>query len=148
MAEHPQYEAFYTENWRSLLGRISQRVDSRAVAEEIAQDAFHAVWQSWKGLKDPKSYLYRVAFNKANDELRKRRTSRAKSHYLRAAQPTERIYLNDALDQIDIRQKTAIFLKYYGDQTHNEVAEQMDIPTGTVKSLIHRGLGDLRTTIN
>jgi len=45
-----------------------------------------------------------------------------------------------ALDNLGEKEKSALILRFYNDYTIHQVASIMDIPEGSVKSLIHRAL--------
>ncbi len=44
-------------------------------------------------------------------------------------------------------QRAAIVLRFYEDMSIVEIAEAMNKPSGTVKSLLHRGLTRLKASI-
>ena len=123
-------------------------VDWRAVAEEIVQDSFHQLWQRWDSVNRPGSYLRTSVVNGCRNELRRRRVRRDCWHKLVAGPGADADYLADALAEVGERRRQALVLRYYGDRTIEEIAKAMDIPTGTAKSLIHRGLADLRGAIH
>ena len=62
-------------------------------------------------------------------------------HVLSRAQADE---LHRMLAQLPDAQREAITLAFYGELTHNEIAEHLDLPTGTVKGRIRLGLRRLR----
>lgn len=123
-------------------------VDRRAVAEDIVQDSFHQLWQRWETVLTPGSYLRTSVVNGCHNELRRRRVRRDSAHKLIDFPPADTDYLADALADIAEPRRQALVLRYYGGHTMNEIAEAMDIPTGTAKSLIHRGLADLRGALD
>jgi RNA polymerase sigma factor (sigma-70 family) len=45
-------------------------------------------------------------------------------------------------------QRAVVVLRYYEDLSIDEIARVLGKPTGTIKSLLHRGLGALKETIN
>jgi DNA-directed RNA polymerase specialized sigma24 family protein len=49
-----------------------------------------------------------------------------------------------ALGRLPARQRATIVLRYHLDLPEAEVARQLGVPVGTVKSLVHRGLARLR----
>ena len=55
--------------------------------------------------------------------------------------------LSDALATLTSRQRTVIVLRFYGGLTELEIAEALGCRPGTVKSLCHRGLAELRQVI-
>ncbi|MGI9613166.1 MAG: RNA polymerase sigma factor [Acidimicrobiales bacterium] len=143
------FDGFYTERYSSMLRLASHLVDRRAVAEEIVQDAFRQVWQRWDTITNPAGYLRTSVVNGCHNELRQRRVRRDCWHKLTSDRgAADRHYLADALADIPESRRRAIVLRFYGDRTMNEIAEAMNIPTGTAKSLIHRGLADLRGAID
>jgi RNA polymerase sigma-70 factor (ECF subfamily) len=56
----------------------------------------------------------------------------------------QRMLVAEALSQLPERQKKMVRLAFYQDMTHSQIAEQFDLPLGTVKSDIRRGLEKLR----
>ena len=52
--------------------------------------------------------------------------------------------LGEALATLPEKQKDLIVRAYYGDLTHNEIAEQTGLPLGTIKSRIRLALERLR----
>ena len=64
--------------------------------------------------------------------------------------------LDDVAQQLDLAQalallpekyKTPLVLRYYQDFTVKQIAEFLHCPEGTVKTMIHRGLGMLKKSM-
>ena len=151
-ASTPGFDELYHEQFERMVGLACNQVDRRAVAEEIVQDSFRQLWQRWDSLQAPVGYLRTSVMNGCHNELRRRRVRRDTAHML-VEWPTpvdggDGDYLADALAGIQESRRTALVLRFYGGRTMNEIAQAMDIPTGTAKSLIHRGLADLRGALN
>jgi RNA polymerase sigma factor (sigma-70 family) len=144
----PAFDALYRERYEQMVRLAAQLVDLRAVAEDIVQEAFHKLWLRWSQVEAPMSYLRSTVVNACHNELRKRRVRRDAHHKLFDRPDGFTEYLADALAGISERRRHAIVLRFYGDRTMSEIAEAMDIPTGTAKSLIHRGLADLRVAFD
>jgi len=51
------------------------------------------------------------------------------------------------LKMLSSDQRAAIVLRFYEDLAVAEIAEVMDKPIGTVKSLLHRGMGELKASL-
>ena len=52
--------------------------------------------------------------------------------------------LHLCLNQLDNKQREVVSLAYLRDMSHGELAEQLKLPLGTVKTWIRRGLEQLR----
>ncbi len=139
-----RFEAFYADRYQSMVGLAATMVDQRCEAEEIVQDALHRLWQRWDSVEEPAWYLRTMVVNACHDELRRRRVRRDAQRALLQRAQAEQDYLVDVLAGVNPRRREALVLRYYGGHTMTEVAAAMEIPTGTAKSLIHRGLADLR----
>ena len=136
---------FYGLQYRPVVRLAQALVDTSECAEEIVQDAFAKVYERWDRLAEPAGYLHTAVVNGARSELRKREVRRRIGLRVRPAEaPAERDYLIDALDTLSPKQRTAIVLRFYAQMSEKETAEAMAVRPGTVKSLVSRGLADLR----
>jgi RNA polymerase sigma-70 factor (sigma-E family) len=141
------FDEFYRAEYAPMVRLARGLVDTSESAEEIAQDAFAQVFERWDRLASPGGYLRTAVVNGARSELRKREVRR-RVGLDRPPQPaTERDYLVDALDQLPAKRKTALVLRYYADLSEREIAETMGVRPGTVKSMVSRGLAELREVI-
>ena len=139
---------FYQLHYRVMVRLAQALVDTAESAEEIAQDAFVKVYARWDRLDEPAGYLRVAVINGARSELRKREVRRRIGLRTRPRfTPGEDDYLIDALASLSARQRTALVLRFYAQMSEKETAEAMGVRPGTVKSLVSRGLADLRRTI-
>lgn len=147
-----------------VLGMARRVLVDHALAEEVAQDAFLALWRR-PGAYDPirgslQSFLLGVTRNKAIDLVRKeeslRRTKDALTAELETASKqtspheglVERQRVTDALRTLTGLQREAVVLAYFGGRTYREVAEELEIPEGTAKTRLRDGLARLRETMS
>jgi len=124
-------------------------VDSRERAEELVQDAFERALLRWDRLDRPGAYLRTVVVNGARSELRRRSVIRRHPPALQPAVEMSEsdLALLDALRSLTPRRRAALVLRFFDDQTESSIAEIMRCRVGTVKSLISRGLADLREVV-
>ncbi len=143
-----EFETIFNERYVLLVRLATAMVDQRSIAEEIVQDSFHQLWQRFDNVETPTAYLRTTVTNGCLQELRRRRVRRK---YDRPDRPDglseEQHFLLDALLTVSIRKRTALVLRFYGGFSMAEIAEAMGTKTGTAKSLISRGLADLRKVI-
>ena len=124
-------------------------------AEELAQEAMartYVVWPRVRGYHRPAAYARKVLLNRHRSLLR--RAVVEARHALTSRPQVETrhepdfsgddLLLWQALGRLPARQRTALVLRYYLDLSEVEVARQLGVPVGTVKSLVHRGLARLR----
>lgn len=58
-----------------------------------------------------------------------------------------KIYLKTLIESLNEDQKEVIKLKFYLDYSYDEIAKVLDIPLGTVKSRINKGINKIRKNI-
>ena len=129
--------------YRTILAYTGGRGD---LAEDAVAEAFaRAAAQPAAKLRDPVAWLYRVAFNAANDGSATRR--RCGSH---DAEPTDVVGppevagLFDALRNLPLRERAAMVLFYVLDLPVAEVAARMGVAAPTVRVHLMRGRRRLR----
>lgn len=133
---------------RAALVRLAYLLTSdRDVAEELVQEAVLAVRSHWTGIDDPRAYLRTAVVNRCRSWLRRQRTARA--HVPAPPEPAhqEPDELWDALANLDERRRTAIVLRFYEDLPDPEIAHIVGCRPATVRTLVHRGLNQLRQEI-
>jgi len=129
------FEAHAAPLYRTILAYTGGRTD---VAEDAVGEAFARASAHADALRDPVAWLYRVAFNVANDELRRERRDRT------SAQPDthpapEVAGLFEALKQLPPRERAVMALFYVLDLPVSDVASRLGIASATVRVHLTRG---------
>lgn len=131
-------------------------------ADDLVQEALIAVYKSWPRVargSNVDAYANRVLVHKFIDDTRRpwRRVSVRADVPERddpsAARDLERIEgqdapLNKALANLPAQQRAVLVLRYTDDLTVDEIARAMDLPSGTVKSRLSRGVEALRAQLD
>lgn len=125
------------------------------LAEEIVQEAFARAWAS-PNTPSPevefRRYLYRIIANLAHDYFRKQ-SRRAALHApgqtaLNPVDIVEKLAGDEAIKRalrvLGLRERQAIYLRYFEDQSFAEAARIMGARQGTVRVLVFRALGKMR----
>lgn len=148
------------------LGLARRLVREPALAEEIVQDVFLAVWRKAHAY-DPvrgsvRSWLLLQTHHRAVDVVRHEAAERrrASNHEPLGDEPTpddvieegwiaaRRRQVRTALRALPDEQRTAIELAYYRGMTQSEVAAAVGIPLGTVKSRTLAGMHKLHQALS
>ena len=125
-----------------------------ALADDLAQETFIKAYTSLRQFRgDAKFYtwLYRIAYNcfLAHQRGRKPEVALDESHedlHSRTEDGVSDLHRDfaKALQEFPPQQRMALHLHLHREMTHEEIAELMDAPLGTVKSHIQRGRERLR----
>jgi RNA polymerase sigma-70 factor (ECF subfamily) len=135
-----------------LVGMLGLYCGDHDVAEDLAQEALIRLCRDWRSVRKldaPERWLHRVAINLAHSHYRRKGIERRALSLLgsrrrQEPQPHGDVETLALLGNLPHRQKAALVLHYYLDMTVPEVAQVMEIPEGTAKTLIHRGARALR----
>lgn len=132
-----------------------------AAAADLTQEVFLAAWRA-RDRFDPSrgplaAWLVGIAKNKIIDAHRKdgRQVPTAKDEdgtrvgRVADARGTldnlaDRLLITEALETLPDRPREIVRLAFFDDLTHEQIAERTNVPLGTVKSDIRRGLARLR----
>lgn len=119
-------------------------------AEEVTQDAYVEVLRRFDGLENPRAYLRRCIVNSVNRRARREGLFRRSVEQLPRTgsvidEPAE---MHDLFKLLTLRQRTAVFLRYYLDLSETDMAAAMGCRPGTVKSTLSTALDRLREALD
>lgn len=134
--------------------RILRRQD---LAEEAVQDTFMRVWRAARTY-DParggaRTWLYAILRNSAIGVLRDESRFTADPDSDEAPDPAtesalarlpESSALRRCLERLDAKRRAVVVLAYVHGLSHGEMAGRLNVPLGTVKSWVRRGLISLQ----
>jgi RNA polymerase sigma-70 factor (ECF subfamily) len=141
------FAAFYTASYQRLLGQLFAITGDLAEAENLLQEAYVRAFARWAQVHTydrPEAWVRRVALNLA--AMAARRLRRRGTALLRLGPPPvvpelspELLDLHQALRALPLGQRQVIVLHHLVGLPVEEVAGELRLPTGTVKSRLARG---------
>lgn len=153
-----EFTAFVLEHQATLLRTAWLLVGDAHRAEELAQQALERTYVAWPRVRtgNPLAYARRTLVNLRTDTWRRRRrevlvepanlTDHATSHH-DPDRAGDRDRLVRALATLTARQRRIVVLRYLMDLPEAEVAADLGVSLGTVKSTASRALAELRTAL-
>jgi RNA polymerase sigma-70 factor, ECF subfamily len=150
------FAAFYASSYHRLLGQLFAVTGDLAEAENALQEAYARAFVRWPRLREydrPEAWVRRVALNLAAMAARSlRRRGRA---LLRLGPPPQvpelspdLIDLHDALRALPPGQRQVIVLHHLVGLPVDEVARELRLAPGTVKSRLARGRQAMADTLH
>lgn len=145
------FDTFVMESRSRLLGQAHAFCGDMTTAHDLLQEAYLKAWQHWETISaydDPGAWTRRVLYNAAVSSWRSTRRRR-QSEWQRAADDRgrraaaapdlEHLDLVKALQTLPEPQRMALVLYHLAGLRVHEIAADMGIPQGTVKSHLSRG---------
>lgn len=130
----------------------------RHIAEDLTQHGLAKLYASWRRLHNgnPEQYVRRCVINANTDRWRRgtwRESAQATvaetpDHSDLAASLAERDFVMRALAELTPSERAVVALRYYNDLSEAEIAHELNMPAGTVKSTAARALRNLRSVVN
>ncbi len=163
-AKDGDQEAFgiLVDRYAGVVRRVARSILGNGFdADDAAQDAFLSAWRNLDRF-DPRRpfrpWLMRIAVNAATDLYRRRKVRHAstlpETLEDRAAGPDRetdrsllRQRLSEALSELSERQRLAVTMFDAEGYSHADIAEIMDVPVGTVRSLVFHARRALREAL-
>lgn len=144
------YEEFV---YRTAFIYVKNKEDALDIVQETAYQSFKSIGN----LREPKyfkTWLIKIAMNCSLNMLRQQKKIVLIKPEM--AEQLEKggeediplsVTLHDLLDTLDTNEKNVIILKYYYDYTIQTIAEMIDLPLGSTKTILYRGLSKLRKNL-
>jgi RNA polymerase sigma-70 factor (ECF subfamily) len=157
-------EALYDMYSASLYGVISRIVIDTATAEDVLQDTFVKIWNSFASYSSDKGRLFtwmvNIARNLAIDKIRSKDfKNQNKNQELEinvtfideqrnTAYKPELMGIKDLVETLKPEQKSILDLVYFKGYTHVEAADELGVPLGTIKTRLRMAIVQLRKFFN
>ena len=152
----------YNEHGAALWRYAMRLTGDRARAEDVVQETLLRAWQhpevTEDGERSARAWLFTVARNMIIDERRSPRFRRENGSLDTIPEPEatgpdevntalDRLLLGDAMAQLSQDHRAVIRRSYYLGWTTAQIADDLQIAEGTVKSRLHYAVRALRLTL-
>jgi len=156
-------EYLYDHYSSALYGVIFRILKKEEIAEEVLQDVFMKIWDRFESYDATKGKLFtwmvNIARNQAIDKTRSKEISKnSKTSTIEKSvhkidnkdfveQRIEEIGVKDILRNLTDDQKFVVEQLYFQGYSQSELAEEFNIPLGTVKTRLRLAMQHLRNTL-
>jgi len=157
-------EALYDMYSASLFGVISRIVIDTDTAEDVLQDTFVKIWNSFASYSAEKGRLFtwmvNIARNLAIDKIRSKdfknqnKNQELENNVTFIDEKRNTVYnpellgIKDLVEKLKPEQKSILDLVYFKGYTHVEAADELGVPLGTIKTRLRMAIVQLRKNFN
>ncbi|WP_082339625.1 MULTISPECIES: sigma-70 family RNA polymerase sigma factor [Lysinibacillus] len=143
------FQQYEVDIYRMAYVYVKNKEDALDVVQEVAYQSFKKI----DTLKKPeyfKTWLMKITMNCAINLIKKnRKVVLIRSEYEEFIETEEEdipltLSLQDLIDGLEMEEKSVVLLRFYQNYTFKEIAELLDMPLGTAKSVLYRALKKLR----
>jgi RNA polymerase sigma-70 factor (ECF subfamily) len=154
---HPDDFRYLVRRYQGvLLANLAGKLGSKDRAEEAAQEALVRAYFNMGKLRKPDSFfswLLGIADRVAKEHQRKEQIQRRReivrsfTEESAGTELSQDYALESAIAELPEAYRKVILLRYYGEHSCNQIAEQLDMPLGTVTKTLSRAYATLRGTL-
>jgi RNA polymerase sigma factor (sigma-70 family) len=167
--ERAAFEELYRRYAMSAYGLAYRITGQQVLAQDVVHDAFMALWRAPEAF-DPARGAFRTFFlslvhHRAVDTVRREERIRARQERASNLEPVavedpaegvtdaadladRRIEVRAALESLSPEQRQVLEMAYYGGKTQAQIAEEISIPIGTVKTRTLAAMRKLRRVLD
>jgi RNA polymerase sigma factor (sigma-70 family) len=160
--EQQAMSVLYDRYSKALFNIIYRIVENQEMSEDVLQESFVKIWNSIAQYNGDKgtifTWMLNICRNSAIDKVRSkefRNVSKNQnvdgnvnlSEYRTEFNP-DTLGLKTITERLKPEQKEIVDLIYFNGYTHVEVAEQLNLPLGTVKTRLRMAIMELRNYFN
>jgi RNA polymerase sigma-70 factor, ECF subfamily len=144
----------FAVSYRKLVVQLYGMVGNAGEAEDLVQEAFvraYAAGPRFTRVDNPEAWLRTTAVNLYRNRWRKMRNFARIKHRLHETPDLpglhEHVEVVEALRRLPESQRVVLVLHYFADRQVHQIAEELGIAEGTVKSRLSRGRDALATML-
>jgi len=149
-ARAADFDDVYSEHYAQMAKTAFLLLGNSGEAEEVTQEAFTTLFQRWDTIDNPPGFVRTAIVNRSRDIGRRRTTKLRLVNRIRSQRSTqsEPEFVLDVLQTLDLDLRELVVLRFYADLTIAQIAQDLGIPEGTVKSKLHKAIGHLKRDFN
>jgi RNA polymerase sigma-70 factor (ECF subfamily) len=136
------FDSFFDESWRRLQGQAYVLTGSQETAQDLTQEALLRAWRHWdvvSNLENPEAWTRKVLQNLCIESWRRSRRRKPKADVpVHDEIPDSHSEIAQAMSSLPGNQARALLLHDGLGLTVPEVATELEVPEGTVKSWLSR----------
>jgi len=154
---HPDDFRYIVRRYQGvLMAHLAGKLGNRDKAEEAAQESFVRAYFNMNKLRNPGSFFSwllgiadRVAKEHRRKEMLHMQREVIRSFSAEAAGPelSQDYGLEAAIAELPDSYRRVVLLRYYGGMSCSQVAEQLELPLGTVTKTLSRAYAMLRKSL-
>lgn len=164
MTERELFDTYKREVYQTCYHLLQNKED----AEDVCHDVFIIVFRrNWQEIEYTKAWILRITVNQCMNVLRKRKLRQNKQSILNGQyqyeakqiestrsvegiviQQSESFRLIHIMKHLSDKLYSVLVLRFYNDLSLADIGHILEIPEGTVKSRIHKGLRLLRKELD
>ena len=162
------FERLYRVTSAHLFSVSVRILRNESLADEVLQEAYVSIWHGAQGYNaaagTPMTWMINIVRNRSIDLLRARKNELASTSGIDdaalgvaadAAVEPQRLLddslvkarINDCMRTLPATQRQALALAYYRGMVHTSIAIALDVPLGTAKGWVRRGLEQLKSCL-
>jgi RNA polymerase sigma factor (sigma-70 family) len=149
--ETTSFEDFFERERDNLFGLLVLATGDRQEAEDLAQDAFVAIWEQWDRVSrvdNPAAYLHRTAMNAFRKRYRRaqilRRVTGSVAGRTTAPAVDASLELDETLRALTPRRRAALVLTELFGYNASEAAAMLGVKASTIGALKHQAKTSLK----
>jgi RNA polymerase sigma-70 factor (ECF subfamily) len=157
------FSVLYDNYSRALLGVVKKNIPDDEISEDVLQDSFIKIWNNRLMYDESKGRLYtwmlNIVRNTSIDYLRSKQNKMDEkiqrndgnvqeiNRSVNVQQNIDNIGIKTIVDTLKEDQRILIDMAYFKGYTQEELAKELDMPLGTVKTRMRAALTVLRKLI-
>lgn len=161
MDKNQYFEKIYQEYFSKIYDYMKYRVRNCAIAEELTEDVFIAVYKNLHIYNESRSFiatwLYAIAGNRLKNYYKSQQYKEYSIEDIMAENPfilkekedsmakmEMTLFLEYLLEKLPERNRQIVHMKYYYNMTSSEIGKILNISSGNVRIILKRSLSIMR----
>ncbi|EOL42543.1 sigma-70 family RNA polymerase sigma factor [Enterococcus phoeniculicola] len=144
-AQKGNHEAFIqliTAYEKILFNTANKFLKNQQDVADVMQETILISYRDIHTLKNPNyfhTWIYRILVNNCKKILEKNKRVSYEEFDIPTNDSTDKLELAELISYLSDKYRIPLILYYYNDFSINEISQILELPTGTIKSRLHRG---------